>query len=53
MRDKSCDTCAYKEEFSEDGNGNRLVKCELNDYQMFFPFAEECIHWERGRDDDE
>jgi len=49
--DKNCDTCAHKEAFSEDENGNRLVSCELNEYQMYFPFAEDCVHWEKALDD--
>ena len=50
--DKSCETCEHITAFSVDENGNRLVKCELNEYQMYFPFAEECVHWEKALDED-
>jgi len=48
--DKTCDTCAYKTAESEDENGDKIIECEINEFQMFAPFAEECVHWEK-RDD--
>ena len=48
MTEKSCDTCAYKADESVDEEGNRTVSCDLNDLQMYFPFAEECAHWEKS-----
>ena len=47
MTEKNCDTCAHKEMESQDANGNRIVDCEINEYQIFAPFAEECAHWEK------
>ena len=49
--EKSCDTCANKEMESEDANGNRIVDCAANEYQIFSPFAEDCAHWERAVDE--
>lgn len=45
--EKSCDTCAHKEMESRDQDGNRIVECELNEFQIFAPFADECVHWEQ------
>jgi len=50
--EKNCDTCVHKEMDSLDDNGNRIVKCEANEFQLFFPFAEECVHWERALDEE-
>lgn len=51
MKDKSCDTCAHKTAETQDAQGNRMVECELNDFQLYFPFAIECKHWERRIDE--
>ncbi len=51
MSGKSCDTCIHKEAESKDEEGNRIVDCEINEYQMYAPFAEECVHWERALDE--
>lgn len=55
MKEKNCDNCAHLVAKSEDQNGNSIVSCELNEYQMYFPFAEECVHWDKApeRDDDD
>ena len=45
--EKSCDTCAYNGAESEDADGNRIVDCDINEFQMYSPFAEECKHWEK------
>lgn len=45
--EKSCDTCAYKAAESEDADGNRIVDCDINELQMYSPYAEECKHWEK------
>ena len=45
--EKSCDTCAYNSAESEDADGNRIVDCDINEFQMYSPFAEECKHWEK------
>jgi len=45
--DKNCDTCAHKEMESVDDNGNRIVDCDENEFQLFAPFAEDCKHWEK------
>ena len=46
--EKTCDTCIHKTDESKDEEGNRLVDCEINEYQMYAPFADECKHWERA-----
>lgn len=48
--EKNCDTCAHKAAESEDGDGNRIIDCEENEHQLFAPFAEECVHWEKAVD---
>ena len=48
MTEKSCDTCAYKSAESVDDNGERIVDCEINELQMYSPFADECKHWEKA-----
>ena len=47
---KNCDTCEHKADESKDENGDRIVNCEINECQMFFPFADDCKHWERALD---
>ena len=49
--EKNCDTCANKGQESKDENGDRIIDCEANEFQMFAPFAEECAHWEKALDD--
>ena len=46
--EKNCDTCQHKQGESKDDNGNRIVDCEENEYQIFMPFAESCVHWEKA-----
>ena len=48
MRDKSCDTCAHKVAESRGPDSARIVDCEINEFQMYAPFAEECKHWEKS-----
>lgn len=48
MEAKTCDTCSHKEAETKDAAGNRMVSCELNEMQMYFPFAIECKHWEKN-----
>jgi hypothetical protein len=48
MMERNCDTCMHKADESRDDDGNRIVSCEINEGQMFFPFAEDCKHWERA-----
>lgn len=50
--EKSCDTCAHKSAESVDENGDRIVDCEINELQMYSPFAEDCKHWEKALDED-
>ena len=50
---KNCDNCAHKEDESKDPNGNRIVRCDANEFQLFFPFADECVHWEKAVESDE
>ena len=53
MIEKNCDNCAYKAAESKDEDGNRIVDCEINEFQMYSPFAEECKHWEKATDAEE
>ena len=48
MQEKSCDTCAHKAADSLDENGCRIVDCDINDLQMYSPYVEECVHWEKN-----
>ncbi len=48
MEAKNCDTCAYKAAESRDADDNRIIDCEINEFQMDSPFAEECKHWEKN-----
>lgn len=48
MMEKTCDTCMHKADESEDMMGNRIVDCELNELQLYAPFADECKHWEKA-----
>ena len=48
MTEKNCDTCAHKAAESADEDGGRTVSCDINELQMYFPFAEECVHWEKA-----
>ena len=51
MADKSCDTCAHKSAESVDENDERIVDCDINDFQMYSPWVSECKHWERCDDE--
>ena len=48
MEERSCDTCAHKAAETADENGKRMVDCDINGFQMYSPFAEECKRWERA-----
>ena len=48
MTEKSCDTCMHKAAETVDQDGARMVDCELNEMQMYSPFASECKHWEKS-----
>lgn len=50
--DKNCDTCAHKSAESVDENGNRIVDCDENEFQMYSPYADECRHWEKKSDEE-
>ena len=45
--EKNCDTCIYKADESKDQAGNRLIDCEANERQLYMPYAEDCVHWEK------
>lgn len=47
-RVEGCGTCAHVGAMSEDDGGLRIVDCELNELQMYAPYATECKHWERA-----
>ena len=47
---KGCDTCVHKEAESVDDDGNRIVDCDINIYQMYAPLVEECKHHQAGVD---
>ena len=42
---KGCDTCAHKVTESKDDQGNRLVDCAINKYQLYAPLVDECKHY--------
>ena len=48
--ERNCDTCMHKADESRDENDARIVSCDINEHQIFFPFAEDCKHWERALD---
>lgn len=52
MNDRTCDTCMYKAAESVDGDGERIVDCEINELQMYSPWSDECKHWEKAIDED-
>lgn len=45
--ERNCDTCEHKQAESRDENGDRIVDCDENELQMYSPFADECVHWEK------
>lgn len=51
--EKNCDTCIHKSAETVDQDGEtRMVDCDINELQMYSPWAEECKHWERALDED-
>ena len=48
MSEKSCDTCIHKSAESVDPDGNRIVDCDINEYQMYSPWVDECVRWEKA-----
>lgn len=42
-----CDTCAHKVAESVDPDGNRIVDCEANEYQLYAPLVDECVHYSK------
>jgi hypothetical protein len=48
-----CDTCIYKAAESVDENGNRIVDCEINEYQLYAPLVDECVHYSKRIQADE
>ena len=46
--DKNCDTCIHKAAESVDENDEKIVDCDINELQMYSPFADECRHWEKA-----
>ena len=52
MKDKSCDTCAHMAAGSVDPDGARIVDCDINELQMYSPWADDCKHWEKALDED-
>jgi len=51
MDERNCETCGHMVAESKDENGNRIVDCEANEWQLYAPYAEECKHWVPRRDD--
>lgn len=41
---KGCDTCVHKVAESRDDDGNRIVNCDINKYQLYAPLVEDCKH---------
>jgi len=56
MKDMSCGTCAHKSAETVDPSVTegeaRMVDCELNELQMYSPWADECKHWEKAVGED-
>ena len=52
MKEKSCDTCIHKSAESVDPDGERIVDCDINDFQMYSPWVDECKHWEKELDEE-
>lgn len=48
MEERSCENCAHKAAESRDEEGNRIVDCDINEFQMYSPYAEECVHWDKA-----
>lgn len=48
MIEKNCDTCIHKAGESRDEDDGRIVDCDINEFQMYSPWAEECKHWEKA-----
>ena len=48
MTEKNCDKCMHKVAESRGPDGARIVDCEINEFQMYSPFAEDCKHWEKA-----
>jgi len=51
MTEKSCDTCAHKSAETVDQDFNRMVDCDANELQMYSPWVDECVHWEKAVDE--
>lgn len=41
-----CENCVHKKDESVSFYGKRIVRCELNYYQMYAPFVKECKHYQ-------
>lgn len=52
MTERSCDTCAHRSAESVDADGGRIVDCDANELQMYSPWSDECVHWEKARDEE-
>jgi hypothetical protein len=52
MTEKNCDTCAHKSDETVDGDGKRMVDCDVNVFQMYSPWVDDCKHWEKAIDAD-
>ena len=44
---EGCGTCAHTSAMTE-LDGARMVDCELNELQMYAPYACACKHWEKA-----
>lgn len=45
--EKCCDTCAHKVGESRDEQGERIIDCGINEFQMYSPYASDCKRWEK------
>ena len=52
MSDKSCDTCEHMSAESVDPDGARIVDCDVNEFQMYSPWVDDCKRWEKAIDAD-
>ena len=47
---KGCGTCAHSSAMTMSPEGERWVNCDVNEMQMYAPYATDCKHWEKAVD---
>lgn len=48
---EGCGTCAHCGDMTF-VDEERMVACDVNEFQMYAPYATECKHWEKALDED-